>query len=1014
MENKRKGKNYWKQFLFKKGSTFQHSKSILLFFSFLMFCSSIHAQQTVTGRVIDEKGEAAIGVSVLVQGSNNGAITDLDGEYTLSNVSLNSSISFTYIGYQTQTVTYTGQRIINITLQEDAQMLDELVVIGYGSVKKSDATGSVTAIKADLDGRGLAPNAQDMMVGKIAGVNVTSDGGSPSGSATIRIRGGSSLSANNDPLIVVDGIPLSGGPNGVGNMLSSINPTDIETFTVLKDASATAIYGSRASNGVIIITTKKGTSGKLKITYDGNVSVSHRKNEIDVLSGDEFRDFVKQTFAGATNEAEVVGKLGEANTNWQDEIFRDAVSTEQNLSFYGSVGETMPYRVSLGYTNLNGILKTSKMERYTGSFALSPTLLDKHLNINLNGKGMFVKSRFADQGSIGAAVSMDPTHPVRDYDSSFDFVNNYWSWLGGPEKVLDVATRNPVAMLEMRDDNSIARQFIGNAQFDYKLHFLPELHFNLNLGLDFSDSDGDNKAPANSPMEHSNKGYHNQWYGKRTNTLLDFYAQYKKDLPFLESSLDVMGGYSYQYFKNSGGNTATRLAEYESDGSLRLVEDNVYENDLCLISFFGRLNYNILSRYLFTFTLRDDGSSRFHKDNRWGLFPAAALAWRINDESFLKDIDVVSNLKLRLGWGITGQQDIGELYPSLSKYQTSTGTSANYYRNGEWIGLIKPLSGNPDLKWEETTTYNAGIDFGFLNNRISGAVDVYFRKTKDLFNAEAKVAAGSNFSEYVMANIGTLENKGVEFTLNAIPIVTNDFTWEAGINFAYNKNEITELTLGDNKSAMRRFGNTGGDGGFQLMAHTVGNAHSMYYVYEQIYDENGLPLEGMYVDRNNDGMINEQDLYLYHKPTADFTFGFNTKFIYKDWDLSMASHGSLGNYNYNAVAANNAELGSARVYNNEFLGNRVSSAFDTQFLMKQVLSDYYVQDASFYRIDNITLGWSFKKSQSIPVSGRLYGSVQNPFVFTKYDGLDPEVFGGVDNNFYPRPVSFLFGVNLNF
>lgn len=988
--------------------------SHLLLGSLFFFSMNVFAQQgTLSGFVNDTRGDAIIGVNVIVSGTSYGTVTDINGRYELAGLEDGATLIFSFIGFETQEVLFTGQSTQNVVLKEDFEILDEIVVIGYGAVKKEDLTGSVSIVKPDLGGRGMAPNPQDVLVGKIPGVQVTTSGGSPSGGAVIRIRGGSSLSANNNPLIVVDGIPLSGGPGGVGNMLSSINPTDIESFTVLKDASATAIYGSRASNGVILITTRKGTESQMRISYDGNVSVGQRKKSIDVLTGDEFRSFITKTFSGLSNESEVIGKLGNANTNWQDEIFRTSVSTEHNLSFMGSVNNALPYRVSLGYTNLNGILKTSNMERYNGSFSVNPKFFDDHLSVNVNGRGMFINNRFADQGAIGAAVSMDPTQEVYDENSPY---GGYWSWLGNDGKILGVSTKNPLSLLEMRNDVSDGYQVIGNAQFDYKLHYLPELNFNLNLGIDYSKTSGENFSPHTAPAVANAGGYKNNWNNERKNTLLDFYGKYQKDVTALNSSFDVMAGYSWQHFHWEDSNLAIRTApeKMDGDGNPEIVEDNApFAQEYYLLSFFGRLNWNVASRYLFTFTLRQDGSSRFNKDNRWGIFPSAALAWRIDQESFLHSFNELSNLKLRLGWGVTGQQAVGGVYPAIRVYQSSVGESANYYRDGEWVGFMKPLSYNTDLKWESTTTWNAGLDYGFFNNRISGAIDVYYRETKDLFNAEVKVPAGSNFSEFVVANVGTLENMGTEFSLNVVPIAKTDLEWEAGFNFAYNKNKITALTL-SGEDAMNRFGNTGGDGGFNLLAHAVGHPHSMYYVFEQVYDENGTPIEGMYVDRNNDNQINEDDLYLYNKFTPDWNIGFNTKVTYKAWDLSLASHGSFGNYNYNAIAANSAELAPARVYANEFLSNRHASAFETNFQIKRVLSDYYVQDASFFRIDNITLGYSFENILAQKLRGRLYASVQNPIVFTNYKGLDPEVFGGVDNNFYPRPITTLFGLSLNF
>ncbi|MEL7589262.1 MAG: TonB-dependent receptor [Prolixibacteraceae bacterium] len=981
------------------------------FFLFLLtvFATAQAAgQHTVSGKVTDENGQALIGATIVVKGTTNGTITNNEGVYTLTDVKAGSVVAFSYIGYLPQEIVYTKGNQLNVAMVENTELLGETVVIGYGSVKKNDLTGSVAVVKPDLEGRGSSPNPQDLLIGKIPGVQIVTSGGSPSGGATIRIRGGSSLSANNDPLIVVDGIPLGGGPGGVGNMLSTINPTDIESFTVLKDASATAIYGSRASNGVILITTKKGTADKLRINYDGSLSVSERKTGIDVLNGDEFRSFIQGTFTGLSNEAEVTGKLGTENTDWQDAIFRRSFSMEHNLSVYGSWKEKMPYRASVGYTNQNGILKTSNMERYTGSFSFTPQLLDNHLSVNLNGRGMYIQNRFADQGAIGAAIAMDPSQPVYDENSIY---GGYWSWTGVDGKILNVATKNPVSLLDMRHDTSKGYQFVGNAQLDYKLHFFPKINFNLNLGIDYSDMDGKNATPHDAPAEANAGGYQNEWNNKRNNSLLDFYGQYKTELDFLNSNLDVMGGYSWQHFWWENTNLAIRTAP-EKNGEV--IEDNPpYAEEYYLVSFFGRVNWSMYNKYLLAFTLRQDGSSRFNEDNRWGIFPAVALAWRINEEAFMKGFEDLSNLKLRLGWGLTGQQDIGYTYPSVRVYQSSVGEAANYYRDGQWVTLIKPLSYNAGLKWETTRTWNVGLDYGFFNNRLNGTVDFYNRETRDLLNREIKVAAGRNFSEYVVANIGTLENIGGEFSLNVIPVATKNWNWEAGFNFAYNDNKITALTYNDN-SAMNRFGNTGGDGGFNLLAHAVGHPHSMYYVYEQIYDEAGKPIEGMYVDRDNDGKINEEDLYLYHKFAPDWTFGFNTKLNWKSWDLSVASHGSLGNYNYNAVAANNAELAPARVYANEFLSNRHASAFETSFQYKRVLSDYYVQDASFFRIDNITLGYSMNQLFGYKAKTRLSFAVQNPVVFTDYDGLDPEVYGGVDNNFYPRPISWIIGLSVNF
>jgi iron complex outermembrane receptor protein len=891
----------------------------------------------------------------------------------------------------------------------DPKLLNAVFVIGYGTVRKEDATGSVIAVSADLKGRGLAPNPQDLMIGKIAGVSVMQNGGAATDGATIRIRGGSSLSANNDPLIVVDGIPLGGGPGGVGNPMSSINPTDIETFTVLKDASATAIYGSRASNGVIIITTKKGVRGKIKVTYDGNVSVSIKRDQVDVLSGDEYRSFVERLYAGRSNEAEVLSNLGTYSTDWQKEIFRTAINTEHNFSVYGSVKDFMPYRASVGYTDLNGILKTENLQRITGSVSLSPSLFKNHLNINLNAKGMYIGNRFANRGAIGVAAVMDPTKPVYDDESPY---GGYFAWLTNMGEINGQGTVNPLAMLEMITDRSRVGQFIGNAQFDYKVHFLPDLHLNLNLGMDYSHSTGKYISPLNSPVQAAVKyEIERDWNEIRYNPLLDFYAMYKKEINI--HNFDVTVGYSWQRYGHESYSIEQHIGEFTESGDSVKIETGS-PSELYLVSFFGRANYSLMGRYLFTATVRTDGSSRFLKENRWGVFPAVAAAWKINEEKFLRDFKPLNNLKLRLGWGITGQQDIGYGdYPALSLYQQSQGYAANYRLNDRWISVIRPSAYNPNLTWEKTTTFNIGIDYGFFNNRINGGIDVYHRVTKDLINAEVRVAAGTNFAEYIPKNIGSLKNDGIEFTLNTVPVDKRDWTWNVDFNVAYNRNEIIRLADEEDANAHNRFGSTtGAAGGTPLKIHQVGWAAGMYYVYEQVYDGNGKPIEGLYVDRNNDGQINEQDLYIYKNATPVVMFGFTTSLRYKAFELRIASHGSLGNYNYNGMDANHAATNE--IYRNQFLSNVYRSALSTDFAMNQELSDYYIQDASFYRIDNITFAWNFDKSGTFPFSGRVYVAVQNPFVFTKYKGLDPEIFGGLDMNFYPRPITYLVGLNLTF
>lgn len=977
----------------------------------------------INGNIKDAQGEPIIGASVVVKGTTTGVITDLDGNFQI-NAAPNNTLAVSYIGYKAQEILVGNQKNIYITLQDDAELLGEIVVIGYGSVKKEDLTGSVTAIKVEEMNKGLSTSPQDLLGGKIPGVSVISQGGQPGTSSTIRIRGGSSLSASNDPLIVVDGVIMSNESiDGFSNGLSSINPSDIETFTVLKDASATAIYGSRASNGVILVTTKKGKAGKLKIAYNANVTVSTPRKKVEMLSGSEYRDLIKDLPDVTSSMLEALNLYPDTSTDWQDEIYRTAVSTDHNLSVYGSVKDFMPYRVSFGYTTENGILKTSNFQRYTGSVSLTPTLLDDHLKINLNGKGTYVKNRFGSTDAASGAIFFDPTKPVKNGN---DIYGGYFTWTtdgtpNGPKT--GSSANNPVSILEMRDDNSYVKAFVGNAQFDYKLHFLPELRLNMNLSYDYLRSDGGNYIYPNSPTNYGDvdkSGSSSDYENTHINKLLEIYAQYSKELNSLKSRFDIMGGYSYQSYSKEGNNVTYYLSRDSERWGQHTEESSPYTEygpeKYTLLSFFGRFNYTLMDKYLLTFTLRDDASSRFAKDNRWSLFPALALGWRISEEEFMKGFDALSNLKLRLGWGKTGQQDVGGYYPSTSSYSWGKGGTMypTYDEQGNvtWVNVIKPTAVNPDLKWEETTTWNVGLDYGFLNNRISGAIDLYHRKTKNLLNESVNVAAGTDFAEIIVANIGTLVNKGIEFSIDASPVVTKDWSWDLGFNVAFNKSEITQLTYNDaiSSSAGYRFESTGGDGGKTIKIHSVGYAPSSFYVYEQIYDENGMPIEGAYVDQNNDGVINDDDLRQYKKPDADVLMGFNSKLRYKNWDFGFNGRVSLGNYIYNAFEANNAALNASELFSNNNFANRSYEAVNVGFSTRQRLSDHYVQNASFLKIDNITLGYTFDTK----FKARVFATVQNPIIITKFKGIDPETTNGMYNDLYPRPLSFIFGVNLNF
>ena len=972
-------------------------KALLTLLVGLFLSIGAFAQQiAVKGHVKDTTGEPVIGANVLVKGTTNGTITDFDGNFML-NVPKDAILSVSFVGYKSAEVK--AASTVMVTLEDDSQVLDAVVVIGYGSVKKNDMTGSVTAIKPDKLNKGLITNAQDMMTGKIAGVSVISKGGAPGEGATIRIRGGSSLTAENDPLIVIDGLAMDNkGVKGLANPLSMVNPNDIESFTVLKDASATAIYGSRASNGVIIITTKKGQAGaRPTISYDGNVSVSTVKSTVDVMDGDQFRSFIKDIWG---EDSEAYSKLGNANTDWQKEIFRPAVSTDHNLTISGGL-KNMPYRVSFGYTNQNGIVKTSKFERYTASVSLAPSFFEDHLKVNANLKGMIAKNRYADGSAVGSAVSFDPTQSVRSDDPYHQYYfDGYFQWNTDASSLNDDtwkrtfnsnAPGNPVALLEEKDDRAISKSLIGNLELDYKFHFLPDLHAHVNGGMDLSTG---KQYTDVSPYSSTNNYYGSYgWEQKdKYNLSLNAYLQYSKDFTD-KHRFDVMAGYEWQHFHD------TSDQEY---WGLYPLSNNVVENrgqrynntssgsatESYLVSFFGRVNYTLLDRYLFTATVRQDGSSRFHKNNRWGLFPSFALGWKLKEEAFLKDVDVLSDLKLRLGYGITGQQNINSGdYPYLAVYETNK-DGAYYPILGEGI-TYRPNAYNPDLKWEKTTTYNVGLDFGFLNNRINGAVDYYYRKTTDLLNS-VFVSAGTNFKNKVLSNVGSLENSGIEFSINSKPVVTTDWTWDLGFNITYNKNEITKLTTGDSENYYVAAGdNIGGGRDMKAMAHAVGHPASSFYVYQQVYDENGKPIENEFVDRNGDGTINGDDRYFYKKPTADVLMGLTSRLSYKSWDFSFSLRASLNNYVYNSVEAGGSDCNPTSVYSFGALNNRplMGVANNIQNLKDNtLLSDYFVQNASFMKCDNITLGYSFKKLFGAPIGGRVYAAVQNVFTITKYKG----------------------------
>ncbi len=978
----------------------------------LLSLSTAWAQYTVKGQVVDAIGPV-IGAAVLEQGTLNGTETDLDGYFELVVPSASSMIEITLIGYKTL-VFQADQVPAVITLEDDTQMLEEVVVIGYGTVKKEDLTGSVATVRADQLNKGVVTSPAELLKGKSAGVVITEGDGAPGSGSTIRIRGGSSLSAVNDPLIVIDGLPITNtGISGVADQLSSINPNDIETFTVLKDASATAIYGSRASNGVIIITTKKGSkndSAVPTINADYTFSVSQNTRYLDVMTGDEMRAGLAEYAARYPEYAPALNVLGDANTDWQKEIFQLGMSHEANIGLQGNfkLGKAgyMPYRVSGGYLNEKGTLKTSGMERGTVSLNLTPTLFDDHLTISLNGKGMFQNTRFANTAAISSAVEYDPTQPVYNEDGS------YTAWMGA-DAYNTQSTINPVAALNERDDRAKASRFIGNAQFDYKVHGLEDLRLNLNLGLDYSHSEGQVTVPYGAEQSWHNqtqngRGLDNPYDQTKQDMTLEAYADYSKEIN--KHSFGVMAGYSWQHFyTESNSISRTQIDPENPTVDPTILAETHNKSEYFLVSFFGRANYNYDNRYMVTATVRWDGTSRF-SNNKWGFFPSVALGWNIKGESFLKDAKAVSDLKLRLSWGQTGQQDLnaGD-YPTLPTYQTNL-IGSYYMFGGVPIVPITPEGYNADLKWETTTTYNVGIDYGFFNDRLFGTLDVYYRETTDLLNF-TPVAAGANLTNYLTANIGSLVNKGVEFEITGIPVQTMNWNWTIGANFAYNQNRITKLTTndGDGYKGVETGGISGGVGN-NIQRHMVGYPANTFYVYEQVYDENGAPIPGAYVDQNGDGVIDADDLYYTGQAAPKWTVGFNTSVSWKNLTLAISGHGNFGNTVYNNNASRLSLLSD--LWTNSFVRNCMSNAIGLGFNNAAYLSDYWLEDGSFFKIDRITLSYLFDLGKGGSLN--LFGTVQNVATITKYSGIDPEVFNGIDNNLYPRPTTYIIGLKYNF
>ncbi len=963
----------------------------------LLMPMSFFAQSTVSGIITErDTGMPIPGANIVIRGTTTGTTTNFDGEYTLDGVNLDDVIVISYIGFTPQQIPFTGQETINVQLAPDTAILEEVVLIGYGSTRRQDATGAVQQISTEDFNQGAIVSPEQLIQGKSAGVQITSGSGAPGGGTEIRIRGGSSLSANNSPLIVVDGVPLDQrGVQGVRNQLNAINPNEIQDFVVLKDASATAIYGSRASNGVILITTKKGKKNSdLKFEYDLKASVGEVVETVDVLNAEQFRNLIE------TTPGTDVGLLGNASTDWQDEIYQTSVGAIHNLTVSQGL-ENFYYRVNFNHTSQTGVLRTDAYERNALNTAFNYDLLDNDLKLTLTAKGSIDRNDFADEGAIGAAVNFDPTKPVYDENSRY---GGFYEWTNNKGVALQQATRNPVALLLQREDEGKTKRLITNFNIDYRIPLIDDLKFNLNAGVDYSENDGFNIRPTTSAVVLQDIADEEIYWGMNRNQLLDFYFNYKPYVESLSTAFDFTVGHSYQEFFIS---SQQRYTDAAVEGNWVLNPITIDRN--ALESYFARASFDIDDKYLISGSYRMDGSSRFSEDNRWSSFPAVSLGWKVNNEDFLKDSGVLSELKLRAGYGVTGNQEIGPNYGYMGIY-TPSERGASYQFGDRFYQTLRPEEYDKDLQWEELQTYNVGIDFGLFNDRLSGSVDAYHRTTENLL-AEVPVPAGANLSDRLITNVGETVSKGLEIGLNGDLIRSDKMNWSVNYNITFQDLEITKLSLGEDPNFFIPQGEISGGVGNMIQIWKKGIDPTTFFVYRQVYDPNGEPIEGAYVDVNGDNTITEIDRQPYKKGSPDFYMGLSSNFNYKDFDFSFTWRGSFGGYMYNNMQSATGFRGAGTVTPQPYYSNFNSNVLESDFNESQFFSDYYVQSADFVKLDNVSIGYLIAGEK---VDFRASLTATNVLTITDYDGLDPEISGGIDNNFYPRPRTYTLGLNLTF
>lgn len=958
----------------------QKLKLLLLFLVLPLLAIAQQVSGTVTGAA---NGLPILGASVIVKGTNNGTATDFDGKYSLNNVPDGATIVFSYLGFASQEIVYSGQTIINAILDEDASQLDTIVLIGYGSTTKENVTAAQTTVSESEFNQGAIVSPGQQLAGKAAGVQVVAPSGRPGDGPRIRIRAGSTLSGNQDPLIVVDGVPL----DQANANLNSINPNDIESYTILKDASATAIYGTRASNGVILITTKKGQlNTDWSVSYDAQFAINNNTDQVDVLSADQLRELTAA-------RGEDLSLLGEANTNWQDEIFQTGTRGYHNLVISKGY-ESTAIRLGLSQVNEEGTLKTSDYGRTTMNLSVIQRALNNKLKLTYTSQGALEQIGNADGGAIGSAIVFDPTRPVRSNDPA-NSLNGFFEFFNNGNLEVN-APRNPLGLLESLDSETENKQIRMNLNANYKLP-VEGLVFDGNAGFDYNEFNAFSIRSANSGAGFFDNGFRSFSNGIRRNIVLNGRFDYKGFIETIDTDYEATVGSSYQDF------TRETISQVTDNGAL--LDPRFFPGDNRLVTFFGRLTFDIKDLLVLSGSISRDGSSRFSPEERFGTFGGVSAALKFTNLDFVQNSGFISQLKLRGGYGVTGQQEIGPDFSFIQVFTPGQPQASVQFGN-QFINTLRP-EGTEDLTWEKTAQYNVGVDLGFFEDRVTGSVDAYYRETSDLLQF-APIGAGA-LENFALQNVGDTQSRGLEFGLNAKVFAADNFNWNVGANLTFNEIEITNLA-GPNNNPVPQGGIAGGVGN-NIQEWAIGFDPTAFHVFRQVYDQNGNPLDGVFVDINGDNVINDADRVRYKKANPDAYYGFTSNMNYKNFSFNFTLRGSAGLYNYNNVDSNSATFGN--IYNNpgNYYTNSTTDVLDSRFTEPRLFSDYYVQKADFLRLDNATIGYNIP-GEKVDIRASVTGT--NLFTITEYEGLDPEVGGGIDNTIYPRSRGIVLGLGFTF